>query len=187
MCTQRSYAFRGDGPGTVLDTSGDEYVTREPNADERERDMRFLTGTTSLPDGSISKQQRIMLLGQAMDLNMLTWILAIVNMEQCRVEALSATVVSYYEWRAFWQDLPLAGTSGKVVGGDSEQSRHPWEAWGNLFPQASHFGGVSGPYETLEHWAERTFFANDVAAIDHSSLTAMVSTESGDSMTTGIA
>lgn len=31
------------------------------------------------------------------------------------------------------------------------------------------------------------FFANDVAEIDDSSLTAMVSTESGDSVTTGIA
>ena len=88
----KSYAFRGDGPGTILDTIGVEYVTEEPNEDERERAMGFLTGTTHLCDNSISKYQRRMLLGQAMDLNCLTWILAIVVTDQHRLHAMVSSV-----------------------------------------------------------------------------------------------
>jgi hypothetical protein len=44
----------------------------EPNADERERAMDCPTSTTQVP--GISEQQRRFLLGQAMDLNCLTWI-----------------------------------------------------------------------------------------------------------------
>ena len=65
----KSYAFCGDGPGTILDTRSAKYVTKEPNTDEPERAMGFLTRTTQLLDHSISEYQRRMLLGQAMDLN----------------------------------------------------------------------------------------------------------------------
>lgn len=48
VSTQRSYAFCGNGFGTMLDTTGAEYVTGEPNVNERERAMNFLTSTTNL-------------------------------------------------------------------------------------------------------------------------------------------
>jgi hypothetical protein len=51
----------------------------EPNADERERAMGFPTSTTNV--NGISKQQRRFLLGQAMDLSCLTWVVSLVNME----------------------------------------------------------------------------------------------------------
>ena len=78
----KSYAFHGDGPGTILDTRGVEYITKEPNADEREQAMGFLTGTNQFLDHSISEYQRRMLLRQAMDLNCLTWLIAIVIADQ---------------------------------------------------------------------------------------------------------
>lgn len=39
--------------------------------------MRFLAGSTKLRDHSIFEYKRTMLLGKDMDLNFLTWILAI--------------------------------------------------------------------------------------------------------------
>ena len=51
----KSCAFCGDGPSTILDIKGVEYITKEPNVDERERAMGFLTGTTQLSDHSISE------------------------------------------------------------------------------------------------------------------------------------
>lgn len=76
--------------------------------------MGFLMGSNSLPDGSISKHLKTMLLGQAVDLNMVIWILAIVNMEQC-CKDVSSIVISYYKKRAFLQDLPSMGMSNKVL------------------------------------------------------------------------
>lgn len=39
----RSYAFCGDGPWTILDMSGVEYMSEELHADEREHAMGFHT------------------------------------------------------------------------------------------------------------------------------------------------
>lgn len=50
----RSYAFRGDGPSTVVDA---EYSTDEPNDDEREQAMGFSTGITQVPRIPISEMQ----------------------------------------------------------------------------------------------------------------------------------
>jgi hypothetical protein len=47
----------------------------EPNADEREHVMGFPTGVTSVP--SISEVSHRQVLGQAMDLNYLTWIVSL--------------------------------------------------------------------------------------------------------------
>ena len=44
----------------------------EPSADERERAMGFVTGTTAAP--GLSEGQRRFLLGQAIDLNTLVWV-----------------------------------------------------------------------------------------------------------------
>ena len=78
----RLYAFRGDGPGTLVDTSAAEYNIDKPNADARERARGFSTGTTHVPWTPISEMQRRALLGQVMHLNCVTWILAIATAEQ---------------------------------------------------------------------------------------------------------
>ena len=70
MCYPGSFAFRTGGPGMVWDTSSQAY--EEPTADERERAMGFLTGTTAAPD--LSEGQRRFLLGQAIDMTMLVWV-----------------------------------------------------------------------------------------------------------------
>jgi hypothetical protein len=51
----------------------------EPNTDERERAMGFSTGTTNVP--GFSEHQRRFLLGHAMDVNCLTWIVSLVVAE----------------------------------------------------------------------------------------------------------
>ena len=70
MCYPGSFAFRARGPGMVWDSTSQTY--EELLADERERAMGFLTGTTAAPD--LSEGQRRFLLGQAIDLNTLVWI-----------------------------------------------------------------------------------------------------------------
>jgi hypothetical protein len=77
----RSYAFKDNGPGLVWDSIAQEMV--EPNADERGRAMGFPTGITKVH--GISEQQRQFLLGQAMDLNCLMWIVSLVVAEQKRL------------------------------------------------------------------------------------------------------
>ena len=52
----------------------------EPNAGERERAMGFPTGTTAAPN--VPEGQRRRLLGQAMDLNSLNFVLAISLLHQ---------------------------------------------------------------------------------------------------------
>ena len=68
-----SYAFRTRGPGMVWDSSSQTH--EEPNADEQEFAMGFLTGTTVAH--GLTKGQRHFLLGQAMDLNTLVWCIGI--------------------------------------------------------------------------------------------------------------
>ena len=73
MATTRSYAFRDDGPGEILDTATGSVT--EPNADERERAMGYRTGTTAAPD--VSEAQRCKVLGRAMDAQCMEAILAV--------------------------------------------------------------------------------------------------------------
>ena len=65
------YAFRNGGPGMVHNT----YTKRleEPNANERERAMGFPPNTTAAPH--VTETQRRRLLGQAMDLFCLAFVL----------------------------------------------------------------------------------------------------------------
>jgi site-specific DNA-cytosine methylase len=65
-----SHAYREDVHGLVWDTCLQQLV--EPNVDERERAMGFPTRITFVP--SISEASRRQVLGQAMELNCLTWI-----------------------------------------------------------------------------------------------------------------
>ncbi len=68
-----SHAYREGGPRLVWDTCSQRLV--EPNADEREHVMGFPTGVTLVP--SISEASRRQILGQAIDLNYLTWIVSL--------------------------------------------------------------------------------------------------------------
>jgi hypothetical protein len=68
-----SHAYREGGLGLVWDICSQRLV--EPNADEKERAMGFPIGVTSVP--FIFEASRRQVLGQAMDLNCLTWIVSL--------------------------------------------------------------------------------------------------------------
>jgi len=78
-----SHAYREGGPGLVWDTCLQQLV--ESNADERKRAMGFPIGMTFVPSISEASRQRV--LGQAMDLNCLTWIVSLGMAEQRRLRA----------------------------------------------------------------------------------------------------
>ncbi|OAE35927.1 hypothetical protein AXG93_1278s1000 [Marchantia polymorpha subsp. ruderalis] len=59
----------------------------EPNVDERERATGFMTGVTAA--ASVSEASRRQVLGQAMDLNCLTWIVSLGLAEQRRYRMVS--------------------------------------------------------------------------------------------------
>ena len=73
MSYLRSFAFCNGGPDLVFDSSSLQF--EEPRADERERAMGFLTGTTSGPD--LTEAQRRQCLGQAMDLTSMVWFIGV--------------------------------------------------------------------------------------------------------------
>lgn len=68
-----SHAFCGEGTGLVLDPFTQEWV--EPTAVERERSMGFQTNATAAP--TVSERKRRNVLGQAMDLHAVTWLVSI--------------------------------------------------------------------------------------------------------------
>jgi len=83
-----SHAYREGGARLVWDTCSQWLV--EPNAEERERAMGFPTGVTSVP--SISEASCRQVLGQAMDLNCLTWIVSLGMAEQHQLKTTSIVV-----------------------------------------------------------------------------------------------
>jgi hypothetical protein len=121
----RSYAFKDNGLGLVWDSTTQEMV--EPNADERERAMGFPTDTTSVP--GLSEHQPRFLLGQAMDVNCLTWIVSLVVAEQKRLASSLVGYMGFYELRAAMEPPPLVTMPNKVVGGEEASTAHPWDMW----------------------------------------------------------
>jgi hypothetical protein len=83
-----SHAYREGGPELVWDTCLQQLV--EPNADERVCAMGFPIGMTSVP--SISEASFRQVLGHAMDLNCLIWIVSLGMAKQCRRRATSIVV-----------------------------------------------------------------------------------------------
>ena len=77
MASEASYAFRKKGerpgPGMVWDESLGDWT--EPTANERERAMGFPAGGTAAP--GLTERQRCRLLGNAMDLNVLAWLVRV--------------------------------------------------------------------------------------------------------------
>jgi hypothetical protein len=83
-----SHAYKEGGPELVRDTCLQWLV--EPNANERKRAMGFPTRVTSVP--SIFETSRRQVLGHAMDLNYLTWIISLGTTEQRRFRTTSVVV-----------------------------------------------------------------------------------------------
>jgi hypothetical protein len=117
-----SYAFKDNGPGLVWDSITQEMV--EPNADERKRAMGFPTSITNV--NGISEQQRRFLLGQAMDLNCLTWVVSLVVVEQRRLASTLIGHMGFYELRSAMEPPHLVTRPRKVVGGKRASIAHPW-------------------------------------------------------------
>jgi hypothetical protein len=91
-----------------------------PNADERERAMGFPTGVTLVP--SIFEASCRQVLGQAMDLNYLTWIVCLGMAKQRRLRATSVVVTPLVSL------LPTV-TVKASTGGKESCTFHPWSTW----------------------------------------------------------
>ncbi len=113
-----SHAYREGGPELVWDTCLQQLV--EPNASEREHAMGFPTGMTFVP--SIFEASRRQVLGQAMDLNCLTWIASLGLVEQRQLRATFVVVT------------PLVSSLSTMTveastGGEESCTFHPWSTW----------------------------------------------------------
>jgi hypothetical protein len=92
----------------------------EPNINERERAMGFLTGVTSVP--SIFEVSRRQVLGEAMDLNCLTWIVSLGMAEQHQLKATFVVVTHLVS------SLPIVTVEASIRGEES-CTFHPWSTW----------------------------------------------------------
>jgi hypothetical protein len=99
----------------------------EPNADESERAMGFPTSTINVP--GLSEHQQRFLLGQAMDVNCLTWIVSLVVAEQKRLAFSLVGYMGFYELRAAMEPPPLVMMPSKVVEGEEASTAHSWDVW----------------------------------------------------------
>jgi hypothetical protein len=119
------YAFKDNESGLVWNSITQEMV--EPNADERKKAMGFPTSTTNV--NGISEQQRRFLLGQAMDLNYLIWVVSLVVAEQRRLASTLIGHMGFYELRLAMKPPYLVTRPRKVVGGERASIAHPWNLW----------------------------------------------------------
>jgi hypothetical protein len=113
-----SYAYREGGLELVWDTCSQQLV--EPNIDERECVMGFPIGVTLVP--SISEASRREVLGQAMDLNCLTWIVSLGMDEQHWLKTTSILVTP------LMSSLPIV-TIKTLTRGEESYTFHPWSTW----------------------------------------------------------
>jgi hypothetical protein len=97
----------------------------EPNADEKERAMGFPTATTNVH--GISEHQRRFLLGKAIDINYLTWIVSLVVAEQKRLASSLVGYMGFYELRAAMEPPLLVMMPSKMVGDEEASIIHPWD------------------------------------------------------------
>eukprot|EP00775_Hariotina_reticulata_P014999 gene14999-biopygen395 len=78
MSRPGSYAFRPGQAGCIMDYSDPQQpVPTEPTAEERERALGYLPGSTAA--AGVSEQQRCSALGQSMDANALQVLLSVAN------------------------------------------------------------------------------------------------------------
>jgi hypothetical protein len=107
--------------------------------------MGFPTGVTSVL--SIFKASRRQVLGQAMDLNCLTWIVSLGMAEQCQLRATSIVVTPFVNL------LPIVMVETST-GGEESCTFHLWSTWdvlGEHVEVVAHvIGGVIAP--VVFHW-----------------------------------
>ncbi len=113
-----SHAYREGGPRLVWDICLQRLV--EPNADEKEHVMGFPTKVTSVP--SISEVSCQQVLGQAMDLNCLTWFVSLGMAEQHWVKTTSVVVTPLVS------SLPTVMVEA-LTRGEESCTFHPWSTW----------------------------------------------------------
>jgi hypothetical protein len=89
--------------------------------------MGFPMGITNVP-GFLEHQRRF-LLGHAMDVNCMTWIVWLVVVEQKRLASSLIGYMGFYELRAAMEPPPLVMMPSKVVGGEEASTAHPWDMW----------------------------------------------------------
>ncbi len=113
-----SHAYREGGFRLIWDTCSQRLV--EPNTEEREHAMGFPIGVTSIP--SISEASRRQVLGQAMDLNCLTWIVSLGMVEQRRLRATFVVATLLVS-------LVPTVTVKASTGGEGSCIFHLWNTW----------------------------------------------------------
>jgi hypothetical protein len=91
------------------------------------RAMGFPTGTTNM--SGISELQQWYLLGQARDLNFLTWVVSLVVAEQKRLASSLTRHMKFYELRSTMEPPHFVKTTSKVIGGKWASTAHPWNMW----------------------------------------------------------
>jgi hypothetical protein len=74
----------------------------------------------------MSEQQRRFLLGQAMDLNCLIWVVSLVVAEQRRLASTLIGHMGFYELRSTMELPHLVTRPRQVVGGERASIVHPW-------------------------------------------------------------
>ncbi len=114
----------------------------EPNNDERACD-----GVSYKSDiiPSISEASRRLVLGQAMDLNCLTWIVSFSMVEQCQLIATSVVVTPLVN------SLPTVTVKASARGEES-YTFHPWNTWHVL----------GKPVEVVAHAIGGVYYSNGV-------------------------
>ena len=129
-----------------------------------------------------------MLLGQAMDLNCLTWLIAIVVADQLQLHVMVSLVRLFSSLKAAVQNLPLFEVDSKVAGGKRRPQRYPWKGWGTENSHEGHLVEPSECYETLEEHVESLFFAMDERSMNETNLVlSMTSTKGENFVSNGVA
>ena len=120
-----SHAFRDHGPGLVWDTTTRRL--EEPRADERERAMGFLTGTTTAPE--LTESQRRQILGQAMDLTSMVWFVGVcLAVQQYNTSGLGEHLGANGPGQGAQEDAVLADM-GRVAPEESSVWKDSQQAW----------------------------------------------------------
>ena len=104
--------------------------------------MGFVIGTTIVPGIFEATWRHV--LGQAMDLNCLTWVLSLALAKQWRLHAISLPTT------ASMCSLPI-GAIQAIAGGDKVVDRHPWTSWDVMREVIAQAAGVATSETPLSH------------------------------------
>ena len=120
MSFPTSYAYCAGGTGLIWDDQ--QKALTKPTPYEQERAMEFVIGTTAVFDMFEVAQRHV--LGQAMDLNCLTWIVSLALAEQQRLHVIFLSISTSM------CSLPIGADEARA-GGDRVRvvDQHPWKLW----------------------------------------------------------